>query len=560
MLTRLLITNYKLIDQLDLDFQKGLTILTGETGAGKSILLDAIKLILGDRGSAQLIKNAEKPLTIEAYFADISDQINQILTSYDIEQTQQLHIYRKIDAEGKNTVRINGEPVNVKILKELSDYLVDLCSQHQHQTLFSKTNHKTILDNFGGPEIDTLRAEITTVRSQYLILKEKCTRIKNDQSAMEKEKSFLLFQITELNDAALHPDEEDQLLAKKNRLENITRLADESSAATKYLTQTDENLRKANTALTTLIRLDSTNQPILDSVQTALYSVEDAIRELGLYQDTLECSPDVLEQLNERIFLINNLKRKYGPQYADIFTVHARLKTQWDDLSSPDNDLPHLQSQLDAIEQKLATLSVTLSGLRKKTALKIEKLLTQELHDLMLPHSIFEINIRQISEEDGLMVGPQRVKLFSDGIDDVEFLFSANPGTKPAELKNIASGGELSRVMLALKAIFIRSTLTPTIIFDEIDTGISGNTAIKIAQKLNDLGNTYQVICVTHMANIAAQGKSHLYISKEVHNDQTSIRTAFIHGSQREQEIARLLGGTQTSITLQHARELLQQP
>lgn len=558
MLKKLRINNYKLIDLLELELAPGLTTLTGETGAGKSILLDGLKLVLGERGSAQIIKDKSKPLIVEAIFETHNDLINSTLSLYELETSgAELHIYRRIDADGKNSIRINGTPANVKILKELSENLIDLCSQHQHQTLFTKANHKVILDSFAGPAMEKLKENFSIARKTYLDIKARYDSLLADTSKLQKEKSFLEFQLNELQEAALEKEEEDTLLASKKRLENMSRLSEESDSALKQLDEADDHLRRASTALAALSRFDETAIPMSEAVHSAIYTLEDTHRDLTAYRSKLDVSPETLTDVNDRLFLINNLKRKYGPEFADIFITQTNLQTELDKISSPDYDLDRIKVKLEESAQTLSDFAAKISKLRRETADTVETLITKELQDLMLPHAIFAIKLEQPTDAEGINLGNRRVKVFVDGVDDVEFLFSANPGIAPAELKNIASGGELSRVMLALKTIFMKIAATPTIIFDEIDTGISGNTAIKIAEKLRDLANTYQIICVTHMANIAAQGQTHLLISKTVSDNQTQIQTSFLSREERVLEIGRLLGGTQSTITLQHARELL---
>ncbi|HAR61886.1 MAG TPA: DNA repair protein RecN [Candidatus Margulisbacteria bacterium] len=558
MLQQLIINNYKLIDSLHIDFNNGLTILTGETGAGKSILLDAIKLILGDRGSPSLIKNNESPLIVEAQFSTINKEVITLLGTYDIEtENNELHIYRKIDKDGKNVIRINGLPVNVKILKEIGENLIDLCSQHQHQSLFSKSNHKLILDNFGGHEIASLKAAVEQERTQYIILKNKYNDLNNNLQNIEKEKGFITYQINEIEEAGLKPDEENYLILEKQKLENATTLSQESSQALKKLSDTDEYIRKSLSHLVTLSKIDENITSAKSLLETAVYSIEEVIRDLSDYNEKIEYSPEALIEIDDRLFLINKLKRKYGPLFSDVMNTYNQLKSDYEKFTLPENDLDYLVAELSKLEASLAKHAAELSTQRKKVAVDIEKLITHELDNLMLQHSTFSVSIMHQDDEDGINVGSRKTKLYPDGIDDIEFLFSANPGTPPGELKDIVSGGELSRVMLALKTIFIKSGTTPTIIFDEIDTGVSGNAAAKIAQKIKELSRNFQVICVTHLAIIAAQGNTHILVNKLIEKDHTVVTTEVLEEKNREEEIARLLGGTQLSITFKHAQELL---
>lgn len=558
MLKKLSISNYKLINHLDINFLENLTIITGETGAGKSILLDAIRLILGDRGSSQMINNKMIPLIVEAQFENITKKTKNTLNKHEIDSDDnEIHIYRQINHAGKNTIRINGLPANVKILKELGKNLIDLCSQNQHQSLFHKNNHKTMVDSFAAKKTKELKDQLTPVRQKYLKLTIQQKHILENIQRIEKEKDFLNFQIAEIDHAKLTENEDSILTDQKNKIASASMLADNSSSAIEHITSADDVLRNALRNIDNMTSADSFLEQIKSNLENAIYTLEDVLRETRTYNENINHSPEALHDIEERLFTINDLKRKYGPTLHDVITTLDKLQKEMNRYTSPEYDINQINNEITLLEKTMVEICTKITQMRKKSAAKIEELIHKEFKDLSLPHAKFVINIKQHQSEDGISFDADKLKLFTDGVDDIEFHFSANPDSQVAALNKIASGGELSRVMLALKNVFTKTTEKQSIIFDEIDTGISGITAQKVGKKIKQLSQEYQVICVSHLASIAAKGDAHLLVNKTVHNNKTLINVDQITDKKRIDEIARLLGGDISKTTLLHARELL---
>lgn len=558
MLKKLSISNYKLIDSLEIVFSEQLTIISGETGAGKSILLDAIRLILGDRGSPQMIKNQDASLIVEAEFENITSSTEEVLNKFEIEPDEKsLQIYRQINSSGKNIIRINGLPANVKILKDIGEHLIDLCSQNQHQSLFYKSNHKEMLDSFAKKETSELLEKLNPLRQKYLNLILQKKYVHDNLQKIEKEKDFLQFQIEEIADANLSENEDNILSEQKNKIASASKLADNSASAIGHITSADEILRNALRDVDQMSAIDSSTDQLKSDLENAIYTLEDVLRETRTYNENIEHSPEALHEIEERLFTINNLKRKYGPSLHDVITTLEKLQIEIDRFDSPDYNIEQINKEIDTLENGIADICSKLSYLRNKSAKMIEDMIKQEFKELALPHARFKIGIVSQETEEGIAINDKRVKLYTDGIDDIEFLFSANPDSEVGPLNKIASGGELSRVMLALKNIFGKSQKKQSIIFDEIDTGISGITAQKVGNKIKQLSDQYQIICVSHLASIAAKGNTHLLVDKSVIDNKTSIKVSKLSDSDREKEIARLLGGDISKTTIQHAKELL---
>ncbi len=554
MLRTLSVRNFAIIDRLDLEFGAGFNVLTGETGAGKSILMGALNLILGARSGAEMVRGGAKSATIDAVF-DIGEapQLREAVSrmGYDLEDDQ-LFLAREVSAAGKSSCRIGGRPATVAQLKELGDWLVDLHGQHEHQSLLSASRHVDMLDDWGGKPIANLRSQV----SEAYQATQKLRREKTDLERDARERAHLLdlyqFQVKEIGDAKLVVGEDEELATEYKRVANAQHLAEAAAEAASALGGGEDGggvLEALSLALRTLeeaAALDDTLNPMLETVRSASYELSEAERDLTHYQDGIEFSPERIEQIEERLETIRALKRKYGDSIEEIIAYRKETAAKLDTLSNSEERGAKLDQEIGKADKRLRELCRQLSDLRCKAATEFQTITLSELRDLAMEKTRFEVQIEQ---------GEPTPK----GTDRVEFLIATNPGEPLRPLARVASGGEISRVMLAVKSALARQEPMPTMVFDEIDVGVGGRTASKIADKMAGLAQNAQVLCITHLAQIASRGQNHFYIEKNVTgDDRTSVTVVPLSPDQRISEVARMIGGEEvTDTVLQHAREML---
>ncbi len=553
MLQSLSIRNFAIIDRLDLEFEPGFNVLTGETGAGKSIIIDALNLILGGRAGAEMVRGGADRAVLDAVF-DIggSPDLLRLVEEMGFEvEDGRLFLSREVAAGGKSACRIMGRPAAVAQLKEIGDWLVDLHGQHEHQSLLAVGRHLDILDEWGGKAIQSLRVQVAEAYQHLLRLRREKESLETDA----RERAHLLdlyqFQVKEIQDAKLQVGEEDELGADQRRLANAQKLAEAALAAAEALGGGDsgsgalEALTLAVRVLEEVAALDDALVAPLETVRSATYELTEAERDLTRYQDAIEFNPERLEQIEERLELIRTLKRKYGDSIEEILAYAETTTAKLDSLSNSEERGAKLAGEIAAAETRLRDLCAKLSQLRRKAAAEFQKITLAELRDLAMDKARFEVH----SEP-----GEPTAK----GSDRVEFLIATNPGEPLRPLAKVASGGEISRVMLAIKSAMARQEPLPTMVFDEIDVGVGGRTASIIADKLAALARAAQVLCITHLAQIASRGERHFYIEKCVKGDRTTVVVTPLDPDQRIAEVARMIGGTEvTETVLQHAREML---
>lgn len=556
MLRTLSVRNFAIIDRLDLEFEAGFNVLTGETGAGKSILMDALNLILGARAGAEMVRGGADRATIDAVF-DVPPNSHLLgimeRMGYELEDDQ-LFLAREVSAAGKSTCRIAGRPATVSQLKELGDWLVDLHGQHEHQSLLAVARHLDMLDDWGGKPIAGLRGQVAEAYQAV----QKLRREKEELERDARERAHLLdlyqFQVKEISEAKLTPGEDEELATEYKRVANAQKLAESAGAAAEALTGGDKGggvLEALSLALRTLeeaASLDDALAPALEAVRSATYELTETERDLIRYQDTVEFNPERLEQIEERLELLRNLKRKYGDSIEEIVQYGNETAAKLDTLTNSEERGAQLDTEIKKGNKKLREFCAQLSDLRCKAALEFQTITLTELRDLAMEKTRFEVHIAQ---------GEPTAK----GTDKVEFLIATNPGEPLRSLAKVASGGEISRVMLAIKSALARQEPLPTMVFDEIDVGVGGRTASKIAEKLATLAQNAQVVCITHLAQLASKGQRHLYIEKNVEGDRTNVTVVPLTPEQRVTEVARMIGGEGiTDAVLQHAREMLAVP
>ncbi len=542
MLRELRIKNLAIIDDLTVRFEEGLNVLTGETGAGKSIIVDALGLALGSRAQADLVRSGEKEAIIQGYFDEKEEKISDL----GIDVSDGLILRRSLSPGSKSRAYINDTMVSLQSLGEVGKSLVDIHGQHEHQSLMYIDKHRVLLDSYGKLHAD--REKVGALYKEVHALK----REKDDLQKMVKERmhrqDLLRFQINEIETACLGPAEKEELIEERAILSNLSRLKElaEMSYALIYGSEGSctEKLSSVVTKVKEMSLLDQRLSEILNLLESALPLLEDASISLRDLKNKYDLEPERLCEIEERIELIKSLERKYGKGEEAIMRYRDAAEDELKRLDLTDERLHSLETDLNEKEDMLSQAALALSEKRKHVAKMIEELVKKELKELAFIDAEFRIDIRQES-------------ITSSGFDRVEFLFSANPGEPPKPLLKIASGGELSRVMLALKSILADVDNMPILIFDEVDAGIGGRTAESVGKKLKKISNKHQVLCTTHLPQIASLGDFHLQIKKRQKNGKVYVEVKEISGRERQDEIARMLSGKITDASLKHAQELL---
>lgn len=553
MLVQLAIRNLAVIEQLQIEFAAGLQVLTGETGAGKSIVIDALGLVAGARGSAELVRHGAAKAEIEAMF-DVPEghpvwQVMEVL-GIEAESGDPVIVRRELSAQGKSTIRVNGQLVTLAMLREIGELLVNLHGQHEHQSLLKTDKHLEWLDQLDWPAIGPLREKYRATYDAYAAARQELADLKESVRQTLQMADLYRFQAEEIGAAALREGEEEALEQERLRLSGGEKLLASVSRAYEALNGHGQALELVSDAVS---RLESASQfdrerlgGLLEQIQSAYYQLEDAAHELRTYRDGLEFDPARLDQVESRLAAIQALKRKYGATIGDILALHEKITADLAKLETQDERVAALEQQIDELEQRLAREAEALGHARRRAAKRLSDVIEGHLKDLHMARTRFVVKF------DPAPYG-------KDGSDKVEFLISANPGEPPRPLAKIASGGELSRIMLALKTIFAAIDGIPVLVFDEVDTGVSGQAAQAIARKLADLAGTCQVFSVTHLPQVASMADAHYLIYKEVSGERTYTRVEALAGDRRVEELARMLGGARiTETTLQHAREMIE--
>lgn len=555
MLEHLHIKNVALIKESEISFGEGLNILTGETGAGKSMVIDSLQFALGGRAGKDFLRRGEKQASVEALFALQSEALREKLEENGIEPEEDgsVLITRTLSEAGKSVCRVNGSTVTVSMLKEIAEDLIDIYGQHEHQSLLNPSKHIRLLDRFcGGGFGDAMEV----YKKSYYALKElekQLQSLMGDESQREQRMDILQFQKEELEAGALRLGEEEELLEQKKRLgsmEKLMRLTGESIAllydGKDMMPSACDQLGDALGKLQEAAEYDNCLQSFVDTLADAYASVEDTARELKREADKQETDPEALEEIEERLQLIYKLKRKYGGSVEGALAFYDKVVQELDFLSNSSEKVAELTLEKEKEQKKLTQAAETLSLLRKNTAEQVAAQIEGALRDMEMKDAKFHI---QIEEKADWTV---------DGKDKVEFLISANAGESLKPLAKIASGGEMSRVMLALKTVLVDADEIGTFIFDEIDTGVSGRTARKVGEKMRFLGGKRQILCITHLPQIAAMANHHFLIEKESSNGETTTQVTPLEEEGSVMEVARLMGGSDvTEATLAAARELV---
>ncbi len=551
MLKTLVIENIAVIKKAQIEFTSGLNVLTGETGAGKSIVVDSINAILGERTSRELVRADSDNAFVNAYFEDINDDVKLKLNEYDIpiEEDGTLLLSRKISAGGKSVCRVNGLPVTVGILKDIGTHLVNIHGQHDSQALLNPDFHYKFVDAYA--DCDELLAEYKESFKSFLNIRRQLKSLTSDADERDKQSEILDYQIKELRDADIKVGEWEELKHRKSVILNSQAILNALNTLLGAVNGDDENqgiqsvLSSSDKEITALLDADTQLKPIkekLDSAEDLLESIKDLISDKI---ESLDFQPDELDKIEERLDILYTFSNKYGETEQDMLYYLADAERKRALFDNSEQDLERLNAEYDSSLEKTQSLALKLSEVRQKAAEKLGDEICSQLEFLDMPGVKF---VTQFSKGN----------LSSVGVDKIEFLIRTNPGEEPKPLAKIASGGELSRIMLAIKSIIAKSDSIATLIFDEIDTGVSGKASRKIGLKLKEVGENAQVICVTHSAQIASAADSHFLIKKEYTDNAAFTQIMPLDFEGRKYELARIMGGLNvTESLLKSAEEML---
>ena len=567
MLTEIRIDNFAIIDKLELEFSSGLIIFTGETGAGKSIIMDALEMLLGGRADATVLRADAERASVEGVFklsAANREVVNEILKREDLlDDENYITLAREVRREGRSTPRINGRTVNVTLLKEIGKYLVDIHGQTEHLSILDPRTHLGLVDRFANTD-----ALLSTYRQAYTslqVIRRELSSLRTTQADSKRRIEMLAFQVEEIETARLKPGEEEDLRLERDRLANAELLAtnaqealqllDEGSAETPAVT---DQLGKAVTALVAMARVDTKKSELTSRAEALLENVADISHELRDYLETIEFNSRRLEEVEERVDLLHRLLRKYGGTIEAVIAFGAKAHSDLDTISSASEKIAELENQEAILLKELAEHARNLSEKRKTTATELSKSIETELDDLKMASARFGVDFQTKADSNGLPLSKDsRVAFDATGFDRIEFLVAPNPGEGLKPLAKIASGGETSRLMLALKNTLARADQIPSLVFDEIDQGIGGRVGGVVGQKLWNLGRVHQVLCITHLPQLAAFGDQHYRVQKVIKNNRTTSQVVKLDGDERLLELAQMLGEV-TEGTLRSAHEILQ--
>ncbi len=550
MLSNLYIENIAVIEKASIDFKNGLNVMTGETGAGKSIVIDSINAVLGNRTSKELIRTGASSAFVSAEFTDLSQKALSAISEAGFEaEDGELLVQREISAAGKNKCRINGRPASVTALRDIGVHLINIHGQHESYELMSPELHISYIDRLAGLENEI--EEYLEIYRKYKKLSSELNKAAIDEGERERKIDLLKYQIDEITAADLYDGEYEELNEQRAVLQNSEKITETLMLSRELMNGDEEqsgvlqNLGEINSMLTDITEYLSEVEPINTRIESAMYELEDCLSELSDLSDTIDTDAAALDEVEERLDLLYSLGKKYGSTVREMLEYLENAQRELDALVKYDENREALMAECKKARKEAEGLAQVLSEKRRAVSESFSKRVCEEMAFLDMP------NVR-------LVVVQKKCELNSLGCDSIEFLISTNPGEPPKPISKIASGGELSRMMLAVKNVLSDKDDIDTLIFDEVDTGISGSAAQKVGLKLREVSKSRQVLCVTHLAQIAAMGNSHFKISKSVKDNRTFTKVEELDHEGRRCELARIVGGTEmTKATLDYAEEML---
>lgn len=546
--------NCALVEELRLNIDKNLNILTGETGSGKSIIIDALGLCLGEKYDRSFLRKGTEKGVVEAIFHSKNKDLIKVLNDNDLEldDNDLLVITRIIYSDGKSVARVNGRTVKMNVLKQIASKLIDVHGQHQTQALFNKDTHLEFLDLFGEHELEESKISYKEIYDEYSDVKKALNILteNKDDMQIQREIDLLKFQINEIESANLSKDEYEDLLKQRDVYRNGEKIFKNLNISYQNLYEGQVNavdlIGNAVKELSSICEYDKSLSDYNNEIERIMYELQDISREIRNYKENINFEPYELEQIELRVDEINNLRRKYGETIEEIFDYHQNIKNRLDEILNRDERVEELKLKLNKLESKLKERAEALTSQRKIVAKQLEKVLLEELKSLNMKNVAFKVNFEQ-----GIFT-PR-------GMDDIEFMISFNLGEDIKPIYKVASGGEMSRFMLAFKTILADIDQIDTLVFDEIDTGISGIAAQIVGEKLSNIGKKKQIICITHLPQIAANADTHYCIEKSTDNERTFTTIRKLDKDQKRDEIARLIAGSNiTEKTIEHASEIIE--
>jgi len=550
-LRHLTISNIALIDKLSLDFEEGFSALTGETGAGKSILIEAVGLALGERAYRESIRTGAQKGSVEALFTvKEGTPAAEYLTDHELYDGEEVVLYRELYMSGKSVCRINGTLISAAELKTVGDMLVDMHGQHAHQSLLNEKTHLGLLDAFAESDRDGLLTRMQAERRQALAARADRERLQASLKERARRLDVIAFELKEIDGAQLQPGEEEQLGARKKQLQNFAAIEENLQAAYDALYEEQgalNQISEAKRCLAALGEYGEAYQAAAQQTEEAYYSLEDVAYSLRDALNGLSFDPNALDEIESRLFQIEQLKRKYGANIEEVLEYGEKLRGEQAELLSGEDRLSELEQAERAAVRAFSADAQALSARRKEGAQRLKQAIEGNLKDMGMPFATFSAGFSAVAPE----------ALSESGVDEVAFLFSANKGEPEKPLSRVASGGEISRVMLSFKAALSHADAIGTLIFDEIDTGISGLIANAVARKMQELSKSHQLLCVTHLAQIAARADRQYYIYKETVGENTRSAVKALSEEERPAELARIMGSVNDPLAIQHARNLL---
>ncbi|PYE51721.1 DNA repair protein RecN [Paenibacillus barcinonensis] len=564
MLVTLSIRNLAVVEEVDVVFHPGFHVLSGETGAGKSIIIDALGLIAGGRSSADLIRYGCDKAEMEALFEmEPTHPVWSTLEQLGIhcEPEEHLVIRRELNTQGKSTSRINGQLVNLTMLREVGEKLINIHGQHEHQSLLRAESHLGLLDTYGSEVIGPVKAKYQERYSKFIAAEKELRALQESSQRAYQLLDMYRFQLEEIAAASLTRGEDELLGEERVKLSHSEKMMDSVVGAYELLSG-QKGLEAVSLALSRIEDISGYDskglQPIVEQLQSAFYQLEDVTFQLRDYRERIEFNPGRLEEVEQRLNLISGLRRKYGDSVELILNYYEQISHETDQLENKDERLEKLRSERDKLLVHVMESAEELSKVRKQCAEELAAQVESELKDLQMERTSLRVQIVPAEDPKGIEWNGRRIRFSRQGADNAEFLISPNPGEPLRPLGKIASGGELSRMMLAMKSIFARHDRIPVLIFDEVDTGVSGRAAQSIAEKLYRLSSTCQVFSITHLPQVACMADHQYLIEKHVYDGRTMTQVESLSQEGRVKELARMLGGVEiTEKTLHHAQEML---